>query len=1361
MTSKQYPDSAQPWSRWQEALDLGKSLFGLTRQLAARSLAPDEILLKLCQATIQTTQALVGCKEQLSLDETYFSNFKEKPDLEAFFEQPSSDLMELAFREKLALCIGWNTQKKHWMANDFEAIEPSTKVVVPLRAFDSDPDTDDLLVGMLQVQSKRNKPLTREDIQLILILAGQAALAFQAFSHLAVESWRQEQLSLVQQVSAQIAELRDLDVLFRQVTWLIRETFDYYYVAVFILEDNLEILHLRASGGPGQARAAYSPESAQESQIIVQIGQGLVGIAAESGEEILANNVDEDTRYRHHDLLPETRSEVAIPLRIENTILGVLDVQSDQDNYFDESDLMVLRALAGNIAIAVEGARLYSSLRRRASQLSVIHEVSNAITSILETEKLFDEDVSLIQVRFGYSVVHLFSVHPGRRKIFFEAGSTPVSSSLREEGFAYDLDDPQGLIPWVARHGDILIVNDVSQEPRYRASMFAPIETQSEMTVPLIFGGEILGVLDVQSGKQDAFGEEDRFIFEALADHIAIAMRNANLYRSEAWRRRVADGLREVAGLLSADIDVGQVLGAILDEVERTLPLDIATIWLLEEEADHREDPGYEGLYLAALQGRHAPQLGLESGVSLKALLRSLPEDYNERVIERVTSWMNEALTAKKALIRSSQSAFDPLGVLLNYPLDYSAIATPLRVGDRNLGLFILAHHTPGRYGSESQAMIEAFASYASVAIENARLFESAHEQAWISTVLLQVAEATQSQSNLNDLLNTVIRITPMLAGIRACLLYILDEDGNFVPAAASGLDKEQQNEFESWRFAPGDVPALDRLIEERQSILVGLQGEDKRLTNLFMFGTEDADSLDADLFVLVPMLSHNEILGAFLVDYSLGGSGSEGERALASMFDERLTIIQGIAYQTAIAVDNIRLNKSQKEEAYVSVALLQVAQAIVSANDLGEALGSIVRITPILVGVKRAVIFLWDETKQVFRVSQAYGIAREAEDRAYPVYEFPVLDSVRQWNSLLAYPVDRDLSASEDILDAWSFLTPPDKDEVDIYLDDEPCLILGFPLAVKGNVLGVLLVEEPDPVPMDGLVSGNANRRLRGKRLEIITGISQQAAMAIQNDLLQSETVIQERMAREMQLAREIQQAFLPQSLPELDDWDLKVFWRTAREVGGDFYDFFELPDGRMGLVIADVADKGMPAALFMTLVRTLVRATALQLSAPDQVLERVNDLLVPDAPQGMFVTLTYAVLNLETGELEYANAGHNPPLILRNQSCNLESFDRTGMALGVLEGIRIGGRHICLEPEDFVIMYTDGVTEAFSPSGDIFGEQRLFNTILDVVASDPEHIVDAQTVLETIDWAVSDFVENSTISDDLTLVILKRSRN
>ena len=365
----------------------------------------------------------------------------------------------------------------------------------------------------------------------------------------------------------------------------------------------------------------------------------------------------------------------------------------------------------------------------------------------------------------------------------------------------------------------------------------------------------------------------------------------------------------------------------------------------------------------------------------------------------------------------------------------------------------------------------------------------------------------------------------------------------------------------------------------------------------------------------------------------------------------------------------------------------------------------------------------------------------------------------MREWNSLLAYPIDRDLSVADDILDAWSYVTPPDQEEVDIYLDEEPCLLIGLPLAVKGKVLGVLLVEEPDPVPVDNLGSGNANRRLRGKRLEIITGISQQAALAIQNDLLQRETVIQERMAREMQLAREIQRAFLPQIVPDIPGWDLKVFWRTAREVGGDFYDFFELPDGRMGLVIADVADKGMPAALFMTLVRTLVRATVQQLNPPEQVLERVNDILVPDAPQGMFVTLAYAILDIETGELEYANAGHNPPLVFRHNTGALEPFKRTGMALGVLEGNHIEGRQIRLEPQDILIMYTDGVTEAFSPQGDIFGEARLLQTIKNVAENEALNPVNSQTLLETIDQTVTDFIGDSTPSDDLTLLVMKRT--
>lgn len=221
-------------------------------------------------------------------------------------------------------------------------------------------------------------------------------------------------------------------------------------------------------------------------------------------------------------------------------------------------------------------------------------------------------------------------------------------------------------------------------------------------------------------------------------------------------------------------------------------------------------------------------------------------------------------------------------------------------------------------------------------------------------------------------------------------------------------------------------------------------------------------------------------------------------------------------------------------------------------------------------------------------------------------------------------------------------------------------------------------------------------------------------------------------------------------------------MLWRTAREVGGDFYDFFELPGRRLALVIADVADKGMPAALYMTVARTLLRAAALEAASAAEALQRVNDTLVEDTPEGMFVTLAYAVLHLESGELQIANAGHNPPLVLRSKTCQLEKITRSGMALGVEKGTPIENRTVLLDPGDMLIMYTDGVTEAFSPQGDPFGEERLIEVILQTAVcatgAEASGALEAGEVLQAIDHSVSEFVVEDELSDDLTLLIVRR---
>ncbi len=1242
-----------------------------------------------------------------------------------------------------------------------------TAIVIPLLGQKAS------ILGVLQVSRSHDWPFTPEDREFLAAFSTQICLALQSAQGLAIEQWRIEQLSLVRDVSMQIAGVRDLDELSRQLASLILVTFKYYFVAFFTLEPGRQELRFRASAGPDEPnpdaskenlpgeirqKPELAPTQSYPGKLLVKLGEGMVGYTAQTGEELVVNDIRQESHYRFLEFLPDTLSEVTLPLTIEGRILGVLDVQSDQLDDFHETDLLVLRALASNIAVAIEGARLYSGMRRRAEQLSAIYEVSNAITSVLDPERLLTEVVSLIHRRFHYPFVHIFTVHPGRRKVIYEAGSGARSQALDEAGYVLELDDPQGLIPWVARNGETLLVNDVDQDPLYRPSPLPPYATLSELCVPVLYRDEVLGVLDVQSDRRAAFGEEDRFLFEALADNIATAMHNASLFRSEVWRRQVTDSLHAVAGLLSADVNLDHVLGVILKELVLNLPCDLASIWLLDEKEDQDEaQPGADSLRLAALQGPMASVLDLAQGLSLQSFIQCSDDDPTPIDPDINAALVLDALTSQDPVIRATPAPNDPLAAALGFPKDYSAIAAPLRLGEQNLGVLVLIHHTAGRYGNEASSMAATFSSYAAVAIENTRLYEDAHEQAWVSTVLLQVAEAAQTITNARDLTDAIARITPMLVGVSACAIFSLDEDEAFTSTAAAGLSAPGQERFNGGQFLPGDIPMLDELLEERHPSIARLDGETSALSEIFMPFVEPGEgsvsSSKTSWIVGVPLLGREALLGAFLVVYSLDPSSSSLEAA----FEETVSIIQGVAQHLALALENLRLAKSQRDEAYVSVALLQVAQAVVSTNDLDDILGSIVRITPILVGVRRVAIFLWNEDQAEFLLGQGYGLPKTVENLAFKPGAFPLLDLVYQEDGLLVCPLQpgREAAQTGEYLEHWTSLPMPDLDALEENLDSAASLLLAFPLSVKGQVLGVFLAEEP-AATLDGGTPGNSNRRMRSKRLEITTGITQQASLAIQNDRLQREALTRERLEREMQLARDIQRTFLPHQVPELPGWELNTYWQPAREVAGDFYDFFLLDSNRLGLLIADVADKGMPAALFMTLVRTLIRAVVQQLDDPAEVLARVNELLVPDADQGMFVTLFYAVMRLDSSELAYANAGHNPPMVYSHRSGEIIRLEKGELALGVLSESRYSSRCRSFQPGDCLVLYTDGITEAFSPSDQMFGEQGLQDTIRLIMQRSPG--VTADELLRGIDESVQVFVGDAPLADDLTLVVLRR---
>ena len=1061
-----------------------------------------------------------------------------------------------------------------------------------------------------------------------------------------------------------------------------------------------------------------------------------------------------------------------VPLLLDNEdiskeaiLIGLISLERGAGEPFTENEEVLFDGLVIQLRNALVNLRGKFVEGRRIEQYSALLEVSNVISSVLEQDKLLDQVVELIQKRFGYPYVHLFSVHPGRRMIFYEAGSGARSKMMHQARFSIDLDDRPGIIPWVGRRGETVLSNDVSQDYRYRPEPFPPKETRSELTVPLIFGEKILGILDLQSDRLNAFTEQDRFLIEALADMIAVALRNASLYRSEQWRRQVADSLREVAGLLSADVSVDQVLHTILVELERNLPTDLATIWLLDEDqSEVEQERGSIPLQLAAVYGVGEPVTDLRIGMRLEEIGES---QWTSNGLQEILSpaWFSEVLDSEKPLIyRPRLGQASPEDDIASGG-DISAIAARLRVGRQNLGVLTLFHHTAGRYGSEAKAMTEAFASYAAVAIENARLFEVAHEQAWISTVMLQVAEATRTITDLKDLLETVANITPTVAGVRTCMLYLLDDKRNFIPAVASGLNQIQYQRFEQLIFSADEIPALYNLLENKIPVVLDDENEDCRMSGILFVGLETNNLLVDELYILVPMLSHDDVLGAMLISYSIDIFDRDNQQTLNKFFEQKLPILQGIAHQTAVSIENTRLIRAQKEEAYVSVALLQVAQVIVSMTDLEDVLASIVRITPILAGVKRSVIYLYDAKNGIYQMTQSYGLPREVDSHQFVIQEFPLLDAVRKHEQLIALPAIRGWDETEDIHDAWIDMPLPTPDKVELLLKNDDPLILAFPLSVQDELLGILLVEEPEPVHIDVLMGESSYRRLREKRMEIITGISQQASLAIKNAYLQREMVDRERLNRELQLAYEIQRSFLPRDLPNYPGWDVSLFWQPAREVGGDFYDYFNLPDKRIGLVIADVADKGMPAALYMTLVRTLIRGFIGDIDSPARVLERVNDVLVDNSQRGMFVTVFYAVFSLESGKFIYANAGHVPPYLLRGRRDEeAELLRRTSMALGVMERTIIEEKTVYLEPKDFLILYTDGITEAVDDREELFGMDRLSEVITHTIISgtdESRNMADltATEVVEAINGAVNAFVGDIPQADDLTLLVIKRT--
>nr|MBA3468562.1 serine/threonine-protein phosphatase [Herpetosiphonaceae bacterium] len=275
-------------------------------------------------------------------------------------------------------------------------------------------------------------------------------------------------------------------------------------------------------------------------------------------------------------------------------------------------------------------------------------------------------------------------------------------------------------------------------------------------------------------------------------------------------------------------------------------------------------------------------------------------------------------------------------------------------------------------------------------------------------------------------------------------------------------------------------------------------------------------------------------------------------------------------------------------------------------------------------------------------------------------------------------------------------------------------------------------------------------------RQITIGLGIAGQSASAIEGAMLAHVEAERQHLEQEINMAREIQTSLLPAKTPQIEGWESAALWRLARQVGGDFYDFWQFHSGaeagNLGFVIADVSDKGVPAALFMALSRSLVRGAALDGTSPARAMERANRWIMRDSQSFMFVTLFYGILNPNTGELRYTSAGHNPPLLYRAADGSIEQLRTPGIALGVIDDAVLGEAQTTVLPGDVLLCYTDGVTEAVNDAMEEWGVPCLMDTTAET-AHGP-----AEAIVTTINDRLATHTGDRAPFDDVTLVVIKR---
>ncbi|MFV9502925.1 MAG: GAF domain-containing SpoIIE family protein phosphatase [Oscillochloridaceae bacterium umkhey_bin13] len=605
-------------------------------------------------------------------------------------------------------------------------------------------------------------------------------------------------------------------------------------------------------------------------------------------------------------------------------------------------------------------------------------------------------------------------------------------------------------------------------------------------------------------------------------------------------------------------------------------------------------------------------------------------------------------------------------------------------------------------------------------------------------TTLNTLALTLNRASDLREALDTALTHIVELMGLSTGWIFLTGEGEGFTLAARHNLPPAIGY--------PG--PAWEDDCECQDLCQSGRLDKPVNMVTCSRLRTAVGDKRGLAQHASVPLRSGDEVVGILNVATTQWGRIAPIELQLLSVAGHML----GTAIARARLYEQAKVRRIHEQR-----ALLSLSQDLLLSEALEPALQRLARVGARLLEADAC----------------AFVEADEPVGRA-------VLRAASGWHlpSGLAWPVELDPTSPH----LW-YLPERSADLMSEALSELPPLLadqgfhghLGLPVELGGVPVGTLMVNT------------RAVRHFLDDEAQLLGILANLLVQTLERERLNQEALAREKLEQELDLAREIQASFLPNCCPVLPGYQIEAYYRAARQVGGDFYDFIDLPTApgqpvpppattttvvfragarqptpapaplsnaqRLGIVIADVTDKGVPAALFMALSRTLLRATAIDGRPPVEVLQRANRLILADSRSGLFVTCFYAVLETATGLLTFANGGHNYPLHWEAATGLIHPLRAQGIVLGIVPEPRFEQQSLTLAPGDVVLFYTDGVTEAMNPARELFGDDQLAEVLRLHHHRSPQEIINAVLA------AVTAFAGGQSQADDITMVVLKRA--